>query len=207
MRRVLVLSLLFASPAFADDPKDKDAKDAKDKDAKETANDAKAPHTEGEYGGVVPGQPRRPEPSKKPKRPPPKGTLAWIGFEAKNGSAEVFLQSIAPFEVAQHVENGTLVVNLSGVNKLGQNTWRPIDTHFFDNPLAKITAKRVTAAKASKDHPAHGAGIEVRIAFKNAKDAKEGALRSATEADGMYYAYLSFAGTASVEPTLAEPEK
>src|SRR5205823_12650722 len=37
-------------------------------------------------------------------------------------------------------------------------------------------------------------GIEVKITFKNPKDAKEGALRTATEADGMYYAYLDFTG-------------
>ena len=35
---------------------------------------------------------------------------------------------------------------------------------------------------------------ERRVAFKNAKDAAQGAMRTATEADGMYYAYLSFAG-------------
>ncbi|MDB4957726.1 MAG: hypothetical protein JWO36_5295 [Myxococcales bacterium] len=173
------------------------------------ADEAKGPHNEGDYGGVVPGEPKKPEPPKKgkPKRPAPKGTLSWIGFEAKNGSSEVFLQSIAPFEVAQHLENGTLVVNLSGVSRLGQNTWRPIDTHFFDNPLSRITARRAGAAKAGKDHPGHAAGIELRITFKNPKDAKEGALRSATEADGMYYQYLSFAGTPSSDATLQEPEK
>jgi hypothetical protein len=74
-----------------------------------------------------------------------------------------------------------LVVDLK-LTRLGQNTWRPIDTRFFDTPIARITAK-----KARK-------GIEVRIAFKDPKDAKEGALRTATEADGYYYAYLDFTG-------------
>ena len=40
--------------------------------------------------------------------------------------------------------------------------------------------------------------------FKNAKDAQEAAVRTATEPDGMYYAYLSFAGT---QPTSGDPEK
>lgn len=172
------------------------------------ADEGGAPHGEGDYGGVVPGQTKKAEPAKgKPKRPPPKGTLSWIGFEAKNGSAEIFLQSPGPFEVAQHIEGSTLVLDLSGVSKLGQNTWRPIDTHFFDNPLARITAKRVGAARAGKDHPAHGAGIELRVTFKDPKGVKEGAVRTATEPDGYYYAYVAFAGVPSAAPTLQEPEK
>src|SRR5262249_11123682 len=152
----------------------------------------KPPHPEGEYGGVVPGQPRKVEPPKKPPRPPPKGTLAWIGFEPKNGG-ELFMQSVAPFELTQHVEGGALVVNLTGVSRLGQNPWRPIDTRFFETPIARVVARRVGAGKG------HGAGIEVRIAFKNPKDAKEAGYRSATEADGMYYAYLTFEGGGSAE--------
>jgi hypothetical protein len=174
MRRVLLLLLLVASPAFA--------------------QDAKAPNTEGEYGGVQPGQTKKAETGKKPKKPPPKGTLSWIGFETKNGGSDVFFQSVAPFEVNQRVEHGVLVVTLSGLTKLGQNTWRYIDTRFFDTSLSRIVAKK------------KGKGIEVRIAFKNAKDATQGSVRTATEADGMYYAYLSFAGGGSAPPT-KEPEK
>ncbi len=148
-----------------------------------------SPHDEGEYGGVKPGTPPRAD--KKPKRPPSKGTLSWIGFEAKGGGAEVFLQSVAAFEVNQHVEGSTLVVDLSGLDKLGQNTWREVDTRFFQTPLARITAKRVGAVRGK-----HATEVEVRITFKNPKDAQQGQLRAASEADGMYYQYLSFAGTA-----------
>jgi hypothetical protein len=166
------------------------------------------PHNEGEYGGVKPGVPPRTEPGHRSKRPPPKGTLAWIGFEAKNGGAEIFLQSVAPFELSQHVENGVLVVNTS-LTRLGQNTWRQMDARFFDTPIARIVARHVGAARASKTGPGHGAGIEVRISFKNAKDAHEGAVRTSTEPDGLYYAYLSFAGTGGSGSggTVQEPEK
>lgn len=167
------------------------------------ADEAKGPHPEGEYGGVQPGVSHKPETTRpaRPKRPPPKGTLTWVGFEPKNGTSEVFLQSVAAFDVAQHVDKGVLVVTLTGVSRLGQNTWRPIDTRFFETPLARITAAK------------KGRGLEVRIAFKNPKDAKEGTVRGATEPDGMYYAYLDFAGggdtaaPATAEPTTAEPEK
>jgi len=163
------------------------------------------PHKEGQYGGVTPGDPPTEKRSEKPKRPPPKGTLTWIGFEAKNGGAEVFFQSVAPFTLAQHVEGGALVVHLS-LSKLGPNTWRQVDTRFFDNPLSGIVARAVGATRATKTRAARGAGIEARIAFKNAKDAREGSVRTATEADGMYYAYLAFPeGTEPADGAKAKP--
>lgn len=176
MRRALFCLVLLASPAFADDPKG-------------------APNAEGEYGGVQPGEPRKPEPGKKAKRPPPKGTLSWIGFETKDGSSDVFFQSAAAFQVSQRVEGSALVVTLGGISKLGHNTWRPIDTRFFETPIARITARK------------KGKAVEVRIAFKNAKDAAQGQVRTATEADGMYYAHLTFAGGSSAPAATNEPEQ
>lgn len=163
-----------------------------------------AQHGEGAYGGVTPGEPNPDR--KKPKRPPSKGTLSWIGFEAKGGNAEIFLQSVAPFEVSQHVDKGALVVDLTGLDKLGQNTWREVDARFFDTPIARITAKHVGATRGKN---AHASGLEVRVTFKNVKDIHEAAVRSANEADGMYYQYLSFAGSGgSVAPSApASPEK
>lgn len=188
--RSAVLLLALAGPAVADT----------------------APHKEGEYGGVVPGQ--KPEPSArpaKPRKPPPKGTLTWIGFEAKDGGAQLFFQSVAPFAVQQHMEGTTLVAHLA-LTRLGGNTWRPIDTRFFDNPLAGVAARVVGANRATKVRPARGAGIDVRITFKNPKDAREGTLRVATEADGMHYAYLTFPegaepAAAPKAPALPEPEE
>jgi len=158
--RSLLLVLLLAAPAWAD-----------------------TPHKEGEYSGVAPGQPpAQPQPSARPSRPkkmPTKGTLSWIGFEAKDGGAQVFLQSIAPFEATQKIENGALVVHLS-LTKLGSNAGRQVDTRFFDNPLSMIRAKKARR------------GIDVRVTFKNPKDLREASLRTATEPDGLYYAYLAF---------------
>jgi hypothetical protein len=190
MGRVLVLVLMLARVAAADS----------------------GPHREGEYGGVAPGegQQQPPQPSAKParpKRPPPKGTLTWIGFEAKNGGAQVFFQSMGPFEVTQHMEGAVLVVHLS-LTRLGQNTWRLVDTRFFDNPLAGIVARGVGARRGSKKAQARAAGIDVRIAFKNPKDARAGTLKTQTEADGMYYAYLDFPeGAEAKTPTAQDPEK
>jgi hypothetical protein len=175
-----------------------------------------APHKEGQYGGVVPGETQPRDASGKPagpKRPRPKATLTWIGFEARDGGAQVFFQAAARFELTQRVEGGSLVVHLS-VPRLGHNTWRRIDTRFFDSPLAGIAARAVGRARATKARSARAAGIDVRIVFKDARDVQEAAVRTATEADGMYYAYLAFApgrgapspGTATV-PELAAPEE
>jgi hypothetical protein len=123
MRRLALALLLAATPAFAQDA---------------PANSPSTTNPEGDYGGVHPGQPHKVEPGKKQKKPPPKGTLSWIGFEAKDGGSEIFLQSVAPFEVSQRVDGSTLVVTLTGVSRLGANVWRPIDTRFFDTPVSRM---------------------------------------------------------------------
>ncbi|MEO8700681.1 MAG: hypothetical protein ABI867_11590 [Kofleriaceae bacterium] len=196
LRTVLFVLLVAVAPAFAD---------------------TGAPHREGEYGGVAPGQPAAPkDPGSKPpkhKRPPPKGTLAWIGFEARDGGAQVFFQSVAAFDVKQHVEGSTLVVHLNLV-RMGPNTWRQIDTRFFDNPIAGMVARAVGATGATKTRPARGRGIAVRVTFKNPQDAKAATVQTKTEPDGMFYAYLAFpegtgearGSTGSDKPSIKEPE-
>ena len=168
-------SLLFASPTFAS---------------------PSSVQPEGEYGGVAPGVVPRAEREHAGKgkiKPPPKGTLTWIGFTAKDGTAEVFLQAAQPFTIDQHLEGGTLVVVANGLTRIANNTRRTVDTRFFNNPLAYISTKKVSAASAHKGMPAHAAGSEVFIQFKNPADAHEGVVRTATEADGLYYTYLTFA--------------
>ncbi|CAN5868521.1 hypothetical protein BH11MYX2_BH11MYX2_29330 [soil metagenome] len=172
--RAILLVLLLASPALADT----------------------APHKEGDYGGVEPGKAKTVETPDvkrdgkppKAKKPPAKGTLSWIGFEAKDGGAQVFLQSIAPFEVSQKIEGSTLVVH-ADLSRMASNVGRIIDTRFFDNPLANIHATRAK----------RGNGTDIRFTFKNPKDAKEATTRSGTEADGYSYVYLAF-GEGTPEP-------
>jgi hypothetical protein len=148
-------------------------------------------HQEGVYTGAKPGV-RPGADVGKPQDRPPAGTLSWIGFEAKDGAATVWLQAAGQFEIAQRLEGATLVVEVSGLRRMVRNTRRPIDTRYFENPLARITAKVVSARRARKGRPARRGGIELRIAFKNPKDAREATTRTATEADGLFYTYLSF---------------
>lgn len=152
---------------------------------------APTPNREGEYTGAKPGV-RPGENEGHPQRKPKPGVLSWIGFEAKDGGATVWLQAASKLEVDQHLEGSTLVVHVSGVRRMVRNLSRHIDTRFFDNPLAKITAKVVGKRRARKGRPARDAGVEVRIQFKNPKDAREAEVRMGSEADGLQYAYLTF---------------
>jgi len=153
-------------------------------------------HQEGVYTGAKPGV-RPGADVGKPQKKPPAGTLSWIGFEAKDRAATVWLQAANPFEISQRVEGATLVVEVTGLRRMVRNARRPIDTHYFDNPLARISAKAVGARHSKKVH--RKAGLEIRIQFKNAKDAKEASTRTATEADGLFYTYLSFPPGTDVE--------
>jgi len=170
---------------------------------------AQASHREGVYGGVAPGgaagepDDRRSAATRRALR----GTLSWLGFAAPDRGAQVFFQSAAPFEVQQRLEGDTLVVHLD-LTRMATNTGRPIDTRFFENPLARITARKVRAARASKGRAGHPAGIEVRIAFKNASDAREGQLRAETGPDGLHYVFLAFppGSAAAPQPTLGDPD-
>jgi hypothetical protein len=149
-------------------------------------------HQEGVYTGAKPGV--RPGAEEgKPQAKPRASTLSWIGFEAKDGGATVWLQAASAFDVTQRVEGATLVVTATGLSKMVRNTRRPIDTRYFENPLARITAK----VRKKK--------VELRITFKSAKDAHEASARTATEADGLNYVYLSFPPGEGSKDTDAAP--
>lgn len=142
-------------------------------------------HPEGAYNGAKPGV-RPGSETGRPQKPPPRGTLSWIGFEAADSGATVWLQAAGNFSIEQHVVGGTLVVTITGLTRMARNTGRYIDTRYFDNPLARIDADRTGGRKHKKG------GIQIKFSFKNPKDAKEASVRTATEADGLFYTYLSF---------------
>ncbi len=154
-------------------------------------------HPEGAYGGVTAGQGSAAteapgDREKRKHRPPAKDELTWIGFAAREGGGgELFFQAPAAFTVAQRVEKGEVVLVLEGLHRQVKNLRRPLDTRYFDAPIARVVARPVGARGG------HKAGIEVRIAFKSAKDAHEASVRTATEADGMFYAYLDFGAAGS----------
>jgi hypothetical protein len=166
-------------------------------------------HQEGAYGGVTAGQgsgaTEAPgDRDKRKHRAPAKDELTWIGFQAhEGGGGELFFQAPSAFTVVQRVDHGDVVLVLEGLHRQAHNTGRELDTRYFDTPIARVKARPV-GAHGGKD--AHKAGIEVRIAFKRAKDAREAQARTATEADGLFYAYLDF-GADSGAPSGTAPAK
>ncbi len=153
------------------------------------------PHREGVYGGVNPKAPTEAH-KVKHRGATAKKTLHWIGFQQKSATAEVFLQAAEPFTVEQRVEGGTVVLSVAGLTKLGLNTRRPVVTRFFDGPIVRITARARRARRPLRGTPRVTAGIDVTVAFRDGQ-AATGDVRTATEADGMFYAYLTFAGGGS----------
>jgi hypothetical protein len=148
-------------------------------------------HREGEYGGVSPDG--RPSPDAK-RVVPPAATLGWIGYRPGDAGAELFLMAAQPFSVEQRLEDGQVVLTLVGVRKLGRNLRRPLDTRFFDGPLARVAAKVVKARRARRGQPAVAGGVEIRVGFKPGAPIAVGTVRTATEKDGLFYLYLGFAG-------------
>lgn len=152
-----------------------------------------APRKEGEYGGVRPGQRPRAQEGKA-ARPPRPGTVSWLGFSAQGQTATVWVQAAGELAWAQRVEGRTLIVSFDGVKALARNVVRPIDTRYFDGPVARVSMGKVKARKAHKGQPARRAGVELRIEFENASEAREAAARTAVEADGLWYLYLEVSG-------------
>ncbi len=161
------------------------------------------PHREGVYGGVNPKAPTEAH-KVKHRGATAKKTLHWIGFQQKTAAAEVFLQAAEPFTVEQRIEGGAVVVSVTGLTKLGLNTRRPVVTRFFDGPIVRITAHARRARRPLRGKPRVTAGIDVTVAFRDGQ-AATGEVRTATEADGMFYAYLTFPGGASPDSSTSTP--
>lgn len=157
-------------------------------------DDGPAPetHREGVYGGVNPIDPADAN-KVKHKDAAAKRTLHWVGFHQEGSTTEVFLQAAEPFTIDQHVAGSTLVVSVAGLTKLGKNVRRPLDTRFFDGPIVRIASKVRKARRATRGHAAVAAGVDVVVTFRDGS-ATTADVRTATEADGMFYAYLTFTG-------------
>jgi hypothetical protein len=151
-------------------------------------------HPEGEYGGVIPGKDGKLKVvSGKPARRkvPSKPTMTWVGFQMLgSGSSRVFLQLSASADYKQSVSGDELIVTLPGFRLEKSNDTRPLDTKFFGAAVTRVAAKRVGSRGRGKNKTP--AGVEVRIQFKAAKDARSGDARLEKGDDGFHYLYLDF---------------
>jgi colicin import membrane protein len=161
----------------------------------EGGDDGDAPvatHAEGVYSGVRTGGPAPTETApraatKALTRGP--NSLRWLGFEARGETGLVFAVTPKACKVSQRIEGSTLVVVLEGVRAGVANTRRPIDTHFFATPVARISS----GARSKR-------GVELRIELKPGQTPHEAAVRTAVEPDGGFYVYVDVAPTATASP-------
>lgn len=96
----------------------------------------------GQYAGVTPGQGTPPRVGAVARARPAK-LLTWPGFRAQPGGASrFFLQLSAPVETVTRTSAGRVEVVLKNVRGHLRNTFRPLDTRYFQTPVRRAKVER-----------------------------------------------------------------
>lgn len=96
----------------------------------------------GQYAGVTPGAGTPPRAGAVARARPAK-LLTWPGFQAQPGGASrFFLQVSAPVETQVRTSAGRVEVVLKNVRGHLRNTFRPLDTRFFQTPVRRAKVER-----------------------------------------------------------------
>lgn len=179
-------ALAFAEPPAAapDDKLDDEAPPAADQapaapstaPATAPANATKAPPSESTeaprindstpYKGVAPGSNNLPP--RAPKLPLKKGRqqLTWSGFQLRDGTPTVFLETTGAPEYTVQGAPGQLTVTLKNTIAPLRNNRRPLKVEYFKTPVKEVvTTPRghdllVTIHTDSKDAPSHKEHVE-----------------------------------------------
>ncbi|HKE13921.1 MAG TPA: hypothetical protein VKB80_03575 [Kofleriaceae bacterium] len=166
--------------------------DREDREEEASAPPAGAPGT---YQGVAPGQGakegHRPHRGRTP-------TVTWLGFQPQpGGAARVFVQLDRELVHAQTIEDGAVVIALTGARVAHSNSRRFLDTRFFDTPVERISIEtghhRSPARSSGGRHKAKapqrgGRGLELVIRFKHPAEARRLTASLSAAKDG--YTYL-----------------
>jgi hypothetical protein len=185
----LAAALLLALPGAAAAQKsgvklqeELEAGEADEGDGPEAPSGPAAAHAEGDYGGVVPGKPRKSgfKPGKG-KRP----IVSWIGHVPRGSGSRLFVQLTKSTDHAQQVVGRELVVTIRGARFGSSNERRRLDTRFFPTSVAQVVPR---AARG---------GVALHIQFKNPADAATAPAQLSQEQDGYYYLYLDFGAGAT----------
>jgi hypothetical protein len=150
----------------------------------------------GDYDGVQAGASKITPPGARGKGKR-RAAAFWVGFEPQEGgSSRVFVQLGTSVDFEQWVEGKTLVVHMPRVRIGNRTVARFLDTRFFETSIRTIRTKSVGPRKKKGDRPAHAAGLQLLIDFKNPADLGQASASMNAEQDGYNYLYLDFgAGT------------
>jgi hypothetical protein len=166
-----------------------------DRDEEASAPPEGAPGPPGTYQGVAPGQGahegHRPHRGRTP-------TVTWLGFQPQpGGAARVFVQLDRELIHGQTIEDGAVVIALTGARVAHSNSRRFLDTRFFDTPVERISIEsahhRSPGRSSGGRHKAKashrgGRGLELVIRFKHPAEARSLTASLSAAKDG--YTYL-----------------
>ncbi len=133
------------------------------------------------YAGVTPGSENSENlPPKADEIPPGAHMLTWPGFMMhKDGGSCFFIQTSQPVEVATQKSEGKFELVLRDTQVYLKNNYLPLETQFFDTPVARATVQR----KAQKD---------VVMVFEMREDATP-TIAQKKGKDGFNYVFVKFA--------------
>jgi hypothetical protein len=97
----------------------------------------------GEYAGVTPGTGNPPPRAGAVVRARPAKLLTWPGFQATaGGGSRFFLQVSGPVQIETRSSQGRFELVLKNTRAHLRNTFRPLDTRFFQTPVNRAKVER-----------------------------------------------------------------
>src|SRR5688500_5011931 len=101
------------------------------------------PHELGHYAGVVPGQTNRPPAMPRDVSRRPNRIVTWPGFQARaDGASRFFVQTTSAVQPSTSTTPGRVTITLPNVRIHLSNNHRPLETRFFNTPVARARVQR-----------------------------------------------------------------
>jgi len=130
------------------------------------------------YAGVVPGASNVPD--RIAAQPGEAALVTWPGFQVlPNGGSRVFIQTSVEVKSELKREGTGFVLLLSGVGLPAGNNRLPLDTHFFNTPMASLRTKLAEGGHA------------VSVTMLMRADVAP-VLRTERAANGYFFTYVDF---------------
>ena len=139
------------------------------------------------YGGVVPGAHAGPQSGSKAVA----AQVTWPGFQVLgDGGSRVFVQTNVAVQPELARDGKNWIVTLPGVTLPKGNARLPLDTHFFNTPVASVRMTPVHSA--GKRRRAHQVGTGVTLLLEMRADVTP-QLHTEKADDGYFFTYVEFA--------------